>query len=309
MKGSYNQITTALKQSAIAMLTKGQAGTWANIPKKMNTLFQQTAYYWAVICQYRALQLLSRHNFNSAPPDFADWASAEVWGFDICGILYQYYCKSEGYATEADFHARFWDRMLERKKAGVSLMIPESLQEAALSLAKYQATINRQKGYYMTRSQLQKKSKIHRDLRKTISNNLQPEPKTTEEAVDAVLSAHTTALIVHFLRQNTDEAAMGLALLIGLKLIPSLSGGRIEDDKRRTDRLFEPACTCSLRKAQAGIDSILAGFAYTVISNRTDMISYWKKWLNQWDATEKTMEAKIENIRHQLTIPEYCQLS
>ena len=305
MEGSYNQITTALEQSE--MLTKGQP--WSNIPSKMNTLFQQASYYWSVICQYRALQSLSRHNFNSAPPDFSDWASAEVWGYDICRMLYQYYCQTEGYASEADFHAYFWDRLLERQKAGVNLRIPEDLREAALSLAKYQASIDRERGYYLTRSQLQKKSKIHKELRKVISNNLQPKLKTCEEAVDAVLSAHTTALIIHFLGQNTDEAAMGLSLLIGLKLIPSLSGGRIEDDKRRTDRLFAPACTCSLRKAQAGINSILTGFAYTVISNRTDMISYWQNWLTLWDTAEKNIEAKTENIRHQLTIPEYCQLS
>ena len=139
-------------------------------------------------------------------------------------------------------------------------------------------------------------NRIHKELRSVIRDNLQPELKTYEEAIDAVLSGYTTVKIVHFLEQNTDEAAMSLSLFLGLKLIPSLSDGRIEDDRRRTNRLFEPACTCSLWKAQAGIESILSGYAYADISNRTDMILYWKNWLNQWDTTEKRIALQVAEV-------------
>ena len=292
MTGSYNMLTTALEQSEIKK--KGQA--WVKIPQRLNTLFRQASYYWSVLTQYNQLKQLSRHNFNSAPPDFEDWASAEIWGYGICDALYQYYCHTSGYISEEAFHASFWEKLTERQKIGTDLRIPQDLQEAALSLAKLQATIDREKGHFLTRSQLREKSRIHKELRSVIRDNLQPELKTYEEAVDAVISGYTTKKIVHFLEQNTDEAAMSLSLFLGLKLIPSLSDGRIEDDRRRTNRLFEPACTCSLRTAQAGIENILIGYAYADISNRTDMILYWKNWLNQWGTTEKRIALQVAEV-------------
>ena len=299
MKGSYELITTAMEQSEIKK--KGQA--WVKIPQKLNTLFRQASYYWSVLTQYNQLKQLSRHNFNSAPPDFEDWGSAEIWGYGICDALYQYYCHTSGYISEEAFHASFWEKQTERQKIGTDLRIPAKMQKAALSLAKLQATIDREKGYYLTRSQLREKSKIHKELRNVIRNNLQPELKTYEEAVDAVLSEYTTATIVHFLEQNTDEAAMSLSLFLGLKLIPSLSGGRIEDDRRRTNRLFEPACTCSLRKAQAGIESILTGYAYADISNQKETVQYWREWLTQWDTTDSQIKQYTAELRQLLNAP------
>jgi len=293
MKDSYIRIVDAMRHSAVM----GVSLPFADVQRQMDSFFRHTADYWSVLCQYNQLKLLSHHRFNSEIPDYSSWTGVEIWGYAICDSLYRHYCRTEKHSSEEAFHADYWDKILERQAAGASLRIPMSMKEAAVSLAVYEKTVFRERMYYMTRLQLKKRRDVHLQMRQILRSNLEPARLPLEEAVDSVISGYATEQILRCLQGNSDRDAMELCLFLGLKIIPSLSGGRIEDDKRRgTCRLFESGCKCSKSKAQAGIDDILSGFAYRDFSSRKEMIQYWKDWLSEWDAADKMLEEQLKDL-------------
>lgn len=287
MNGSYRLITEGMKHSELTH----RSLPWADVRKQMDILFQSITYYWSVLCQYRALQMLWRENINSEVPSLTNWSSAEIWGYQFCDTLYQYYRRRKRYSSEDDFHT-CWSEIAERRRVGHDLeqRLSLELQSGIVSLALFENYVCSKKGDCPPRLWLRKRYRVHEELRCILRDNLEPCQKPVEESVDQVLSEYSTYRILAYLNDNTVVAAMSLQLFTGLNIIPSITGDRIEDDKYRSHCLFERSCTCSLNKAQAGIDSILAGYAYAEMTNRIDMIQYWKKWLTECDEANERLK-------------------
>lgn len=296
MKGSYKRIVEAMKDSDITQLSF----IWADANRAIDALFRQTTIYWSTIIQYNELKKLSCHNFNSAIPDITCWNTAEVWGYLLLQPLLNYYSKIYERVSEDDFHLALWDKVLRGDAIVSDPGIPSEIKIAAKSLARYETAVFKETGHYMTKIQLKKRYEVHKNLHKAISLNLEIRQKNSEESVDAILSGYSTERIVSCLMSNSEESAMALQLFVGLNLTPALSGDRIEDDRRRNNRLFEPECTCSLKKAQTGIDDILSGYAYTNFSTHKDRIQFWKDWLYKWETADNHIRLEADELRKTL---------
>lgn len=295
MQGSYKQITAAMKDSNIMW----NYPKIANIPKQMKALFQQVTYYYFVLCQYNELKKLSRHDFNSEIPDLNSWSSAEIWGYVFIEGLLKRYRRMHGFISEDTFHDHYWINVLQKTdvRTEIENKLEKELTNGIHNLARYEERFYHDRGRYADKKWLKKRYELHIKLRKVIGQYLRPQLPAVEEAVDAVLSQYSTDVILYYLDGNTDSEAMGLYLFVGLKLTPALSGGRIEDDCRRMRRLFESSCTCSLKKAQAGIEDILTGYAYTDFRSREDLILWWKSWLAQWEEAEDQIRSYAAKLR------------